>query len=82
MLFGLSSGTLQLTMGVLSCTPKIESSLKGFRTLCGPMLTENDIIKAVAASLRRSGYSIQRTATTVQRGSTSKPSAQESDGQS
>jgi hypothetical protein len=32
------------------------------------MLTENDIIKAVAASLRRSGYSIQRTATTVQRG--------------
>jgi len=32
------------------------------------MLTENDIIEAVAASLRRGGYSIQRTATTVQRG--------------
>ena len=32
------------------------------------MLTENDIIKAVAASLRRDGYSIRRTATTVQRG--------------
>ena len=32
------------------------------------MLTENDIIEAVAAALQRGGYSIQRTATTVLRG--------------
>jgi hypothetical protein len=32
------------------------------------MLTENDVIVAVVAELKRRGYSIPRTATTVQRG--------------